>query len=149
MNFKPAHYLSRTAFALSALLNGLFGAGALMLALLAASLPPEAKLLIHSEEGQAFLVASWAERALLHDLFYPPRGEAARLRLLVKVADELQTSAGQDFAAATLRLVQRPELEGEFARARTGLKKTVYTWLRENAKARAAAAEFQIYGRSI
>jgi len=113
------------------------------------SLPPAAKLLINSEEGRAFLAASWAERGLLRDLIYPPSGEAAQLRLLVRALDELQTPAGQDFAGAGLRLAQRPELVGELTRTRAGLKKTLHTWLRNNPKARAAAAEFQTYGRSI
>jgi hypothetical protein len=68
---------------------------------------------------------------------------------LIKVLDELQTRAGQDFAAAGLSLAQRPELEGEITAARAKLKKAVRTWLRGNAKARAAAAEFQTYGRSL
>jgi hypothetical protein len=120
-----------------------------MLAVLTAPIPPAAKLLIHTKEGWAFLAASWAERGLLHNLIFPPSGEAAQLKLLVKVLDELQTPAGQEFAAAALSLAQRPELEGELTRARAGLKRAVRTWLRSNTKARAAAAEFQTYGRSV
>jgi hypothetical protein len=142
-------YLSGAAFVLSASLNGALAASALMLATLIAPLPPAAKALLNSKEGWAFLAAGWAERRLVLDLIYPPRGEAARLRLTIRVLDELETRKGQDFAAAGLSLAQRPELEGEVARARAGLKNSVRIWLRDNAKARAAAAEFQTYGRSL
>jgi hypothetical protein len=142
-------YLSGAAFALSASLNGALGLSAFIFTVLTASLPPDAKVLIYSKEGQAFLAASWAERALLRNLIDPPRGEAAQRRLLVRVLDELQTRAGQEFAAAGLNLAQRPEFESELARVRAGLKKAVRRWFRSNAKARAAAAEFQTYGRSI
>jgi hypothetical protein len=150
MNFKLRYrHLSGVASVLSASLNGILGGGALTLVLLTAPLPPAAKLLIHSKEGRAFLAASWAERGLLHDLIFPPSGEAARLRLLVKALDELQTPEGQEFAAASLSLAQRPELESELTRAAAGLKKAIRTWLRRNSKARAAAAEFETYGRSL
>jgi hypothetical protein len=113
------------------------------------ALPPAAKLLIYSKEGHTFLAASWAERRLLRTLIFLPRREAAQLGLLVKVLDELQTPAGQEFAAAGLSLAQRPELEFEIAQARARLRKAVHIWLRGNAKARAAAAEFQTYGHSL
>jgi hypothetical protein len=142
-------YLPGAAFVLSASLNAALGASALMLAVLMAPLPPAAQALIHTEEGWAFLAASWAERRLVHDLIYPPRGEAARLKLLIRVLDELQTRKGQDLAAAGLSLAQRPELENEVARVRAGLKNSLHIWLRDNAKARAAAAEFQTYGHSL
>src|SRR6516164_6134395 len=110
MEFKLiGKYLSGPAFALSASLNGMLGLSALMFTVLTVSLPPDAKVLIYSKEGQAFLAASWVERGLLHNLIDPPRGEAAQRRLLVRVLDELQTRAGQEFAAAGLNLAQRPE----------------------------------------
>jgi hypothetical protein len=151
MNTKLLYkYLYGAAFFLSASLNGAIGVSALTIAVaLSVAWPPAAKTLIQSQEGHAFLAASWAERALLRDLIFAPSGETARLALFVKVLDELQTRAGQEFAAAGLSLVQKPGFESELARAKTGIKKTVRTWLRSNAKARAAAAEFQTYGRSL
>ena len=142
-------YLVRGAKILAALILFLCGATALVLAVLVLTLPPSVKSLIDTKEGVAFLAASWGERGLIPDLVFPPRGEAARVRLLVKVVDELQTSAGQDFVTAGFNLAQRPELADERARASARLKKDVRDWLRRDAKARAAAAEFLTYGRSL
>jgi hypothetical protein len=150
MNSKLVHrYLAGAAFFLSASLNGAIGLSALTLAALSASLPPAAKLLIQSKDGHAFLAASWAERGLLRDLVFPPAGETAQLTLFIKVLDELQTRPGQEFIAAGLSLIQKPDFESELARVKAGIKKTVRTWLRSNTKARAAAAEFKTYGRPL
>lgn len=150
MNFKLLRkYLYSIASVLAASLIYVCGAIAFALAVLAVLLPPAAKSLIHSKEGLAFVAASWRERSLILELAYPPREETERVRLLVKVLDELQTSAGQEFVTASLNLTQRPEFESELTGASGELKKAVHAWLRRDRRARAIAAEFQTYGRSL
>jgi hypothetical protein len=121
----------------------------LVFALLMNSLPPTAKSLIHTKEGQAFIAASWKERSLIHDLLHLPREETELVKLLIKMLDEFQTGAGQEFATASLDLAQRLELESELARVGGELKQAIHAWLRSDGRARAAAAEFQTYGRSL